>query len=204
MVFSEQQLKELVNSPNDLVGAFTSQSIADVIYSTNTEVLSRFIQVPPLQGENGQQNAIWKNYNPLIGGYIPSNSIYGKEVFEVMDIMLSEEGGLISRYGEKAVDWNFSEEGDLSTYGTNAEITTINYLNDQVENKTLKNVGPQIIDEKYVNGVTWNGNNSLIEYIDARAVKSYEKYYSKNAMQTIDELNEKYTDEQISNLIREE
>lgn len=34
-----------------------------------------------------------------------------------------------------------------------------------------------VLAEKYANGITWNGDNSLVEYLDARAVRSYENYY---------------------------
>ncbi len=175
--FTQKQMRELVNSPLNMVGAFTSQSISDVVYQNCPEVLARFIQVSPLEGPTGEKNAVWVNYEPHIGGYIPANSLHKDEAFAIMDLMLSEEASLISEYGEEGVDWKFSEKGDLSTYGSRAIITTINYLNDTVQNKHLAGIGPQVVKADYKNGVTWNGNHSLVEYIDARAVKSYEKYY---------------------------
>lgn len=176
--FTEKQIRELVNSPQDMVGAFTSQSISDVVYQNCPEVLARYIQVPPLEGPTGEKNAVWVNYEPRIGGYIPANSPHKEEAFAIMDMMLSEEASLISEYGEEGVDWMFSDKGDLSTYGSQAIITTINYLKDTVQNKHFAEIGPQVVKAEYKNGVTWTGNNSLVEYIDARAVKSYEKYYN--------------------------
>lgn len=176
--FTEKQIRELVNSQLDMVGAFTSQSISDVVYQNCPEVLARYIQIPPLEGPAGEKHAVWVNLKPRIGGYIPSNSTHKEEAFAIMDLMLSEEASLIAEYGEEGVDWKLSDKGDLSTYGSQAIITTINYIKDTVQNKNFAGVGPKVVKAEYINGVTWSGNNSLVEYIDARAVTSYEKYYN--------------------------
>lgn len=174
---TRDEMKEIVNAPEDLVGAFTSQSIADVIYSSCTDVVARYIQVPPLKGENGEQNAVRIDYETEIGGYIPSNSKHKEEAAKVMECMLQEDASLIAQFGEEGVDWKYSEGGDLSTYGTRAQITTINYIQNTMQNQNFGGMGPLVLDEKYANGVTWNGNHSLVEYLDARAVKAYEEYY---------------------------
>lgn len=173
---------ELVNAPDDLVGAFTSQSIADVVYPNCSDILARYIQVAPLSGEDCEGNAVRVDYQWNIGGYIPSNSKHPKEAFELMDLMLSDEASLIAEFGEEDIDWKFSEDGDLSTYGTKALITTLRYIEDSVQNKNFAGMGTNVLSEEYANGVTWNGNNSLVEYIDARAVKSYEPYYIENSI----------------------
>lgn len=188
--FTKKQIRELVNSQQDMVGAFTSQSISDVIYQNCPDVLARFVQMPPLEGKIGEKNAVWVNYEPQIGGYIPANSPHKKEVFTIMDLMLSEEASLISEYGEEDVDWKFSEKGDLSTYGSQAIITTINYLKDTTQNKHFAGIGPKVVKANYINGVTWSGNHSLVEYIDARAVKAYEKYYNTSVNSVLLKLSE--------------
>lgn len=174
--FSKSQVQELVNDPADLVGAFTSQSIADIAYSNSPDVLARYIQVPPIAGPEGEKNAIMLDLEPRLGGMIPANSRNKKESFHIMDLMLSEEASLIAEFGEEGVDWRFSDDSDLSTYGNKAKITTIHYLSDKVQNQNFMGAGPQVIDEGYIDGVTWNGNNSDVEYIDL-AVMSYEPYY---------------------------
>ena len=175
--YSGRQLMELVNDPDNLVGAFTSQSIADVVYPNCADILARFIQVAPLLSEEGTGNAVKVDYRWEIGGYIPANSRHPEEAFALMDLMLSKEASLIAEFGEEGADWKFSEQGDLSTYETKAKITTLHYLHDCIQNKNFAGAGPHVLDAEYANGVTWNGNNSLVEYIDARAVKSYELYY---------------------------
>jgi len=176
--FTKKQVMELVNDPANLVGAFTSQSIADIIYANSTDVISKYIYVPPLEGPEGEKNAIQMDYEPILGGCIPTNSTHPKEAYEIMELMLSDEASLISEFGEEAVDWEFSDGGDLSAYGNKAIITTLNYLKNNVQNKNFAGVGPQVVKESYIDGVTWNGNNSLLEYMDARAIKGYEPFYS--------------------------
>lgn len=208
--YTSRQIRELVNAPEDLVGAFTSKSIADVIYANCPDRLAKFIQVPPLTGETGETYAVWVNYVPQIGGYIPSNSKHSEAAFQVMDLMLSEEASLIAEFGEEGVDWKHSEQVDLSTYGTKAYITTIRYLKDSIQNKNYAGTGPQVLSEAYANGVTWNGNNSLVEYIDARAVRTYEEFYyykenisgrlSEEKKETQKELSE-FTDQWIGDFI---
>ena len=175
--YSRRQLRELVNAQGDYVGAFTSQSVADVIYPNCPDILARYIQVPPLIGTDGERNAVYCDCEPSIGGFIPAGSAYAKEAFEIMDLMLSKEASFIASFGEEGVDWKFSHNGDLSTYGSKAVITTLQYLKDSVQNKNYVGAGPFVLSGEYANGVTWNGDNSLVEYLDARAVRSYENYY---------------------------
>ncbi len=176
--FSEEQLKELINSDKDLVGAFTCHRISDVIYPDSSEVLARYIQVPPLKGPNGEQNSVLLNESYGIGGYIPSNAIHKKEAFEVMELMMTKEASLISAYGEQDVDWRYSESGELSSYGNPSSITTINYLPKTVQNKHFNGAGPYFLPEAYSNDISWNGENSLMEYLDARAARVNENHYS--------------------------
>jgi len=209
--YSKKQLMELVNSPQDLVGAFTSQSIADVIYANCDDILARYIQVAPLRMGDGTANAVECSYQWNIGGYIPANSKHPEEAVALMDLMLSEKASLIAEFGEEGVDWQFSQHGDLSTYGARANITTLNYLKDSIQNKNFAGMGPQVLKEEYVNDVTWNGDNSLVEYMDARAVQAYEPYYKETAKrklkgydeERIKELQE-YLSDQICRFIKGE
>ncbi len=178
--YSQKQIMELVNDPEDLVGAFTSKSISDVIYPNCSDILAKFIQVAPLAGPDGEKNAVWVNLEPKIGGYIPANSRHPEEAYKIMDTMLSKEASLIAAFGEEGKDWKYSDSGELSTYGSLAKITTINYLSDSLQNKNFAGTGPLMLDDMYANSVTWNGDCSLVEYIDARAIRTYETYYGKS------------------------
>lgn len=190
--YTKRQLMELVNSDSDIVGAFTSGSVSDVVYTNCFDVLARYIQLSPLMTKGGEQNSVWVSADVNIGGFIPENSRHPDEAFKLAELMLSEEASLIAAFGEENIDWKHSDNGDLSTYSTSAVITTINYLSGTVQNKNYGYIGPYVLNEKYANGVTWNGNNSLVEYIDARAVRAYEEYYF-----SVDELYNGQTENDI-------
>ena len=150
---STEELCELVNSPVSVVGAFTSSSIGDVIYRGNPEIMAKYVHVHPLKGPDGRASAML-----------------------LLDTMMTEEASLIARFGEPGVDWEYSDGKDISIYMTPSTIITRNYLRDIVQNKNLNGVGPMMVPEKYLYGVTWNGINSDYEYVDARAHMAYEEY----------------------------
>ena len=179
-ILTKKQMQELVNSPDNLVGAFTSQSISDIVYANSPDVIAKYIQVPPLKGESGEQNSIYVEPEVKVGGFIPNNCQHPEEAFQIMDLMLSNEASLISKFGEQGVDWEYSNGSDLSVYGTKAKITTVHYLFDKVQNQNFNGAGPQLVAEEYLDGVTWNGDSSDVEYIDTRAVMNYATFYRTN------------------------
>jgi len=177
---SDWEMKELINSPNDLVGAFASSSISSVVYTDNPEVMGRFIQLPPISATDGGQGfAIKIDPRCEIGGFIPANSRHKKEAAAIMDLMLSQEAGLVAKYGEEGVDWHWSNDGEFTPFGMKAVITTENYLDGVVQNKNYAMVGPFALDFEYLDLVAWNGEHSFAEYTDICAVNIYEKYYKK-------------------------
>lgn len=175
--YSIKQVRELVNASDDLVGAFTSKSIEDIVYPNCEDVLARYVQVPPLKGPDGEQNAIRLETEVFIGGFIPANAKHKDEAFKVMDLMLSLEGSLIASFGEENTDWRVSTNGELSGYGTKAKITTLNYFRGKIQNKNYAGVGPMYLPKEYSDAVAWKGDNSFVEYLDARAIRTYENFW---------------------------
>ncbi len=177
--YSSAQLAEIINNPNDLVGAFTSESIGDVIYSGNPEIMAKYICILPIEGPYGNRNALYVKKQAKPGAIIIAGT--GKEAAckELLDLMMTPEGSLIARFGEQGVDWDYSDGLDVSLYGEKAIITTINYLGNVPQNKNLHGIGPIKVPDDYLAGVTWNGVNSDMEYIDARAEMSYQQYLPK-------------------------
>ena len=173
---SESELRELVNSPEHIVGAFTASSIGDVIYRGNPEIMARYVHVPPLKGPDGKAFAMLPENEPQIGAIILSRSEKKEAAELLLDTMMSEEASLIARFGEPGVDWDYSDGRDISIYMTPSTIITRNYIRDVVQNKNLNGVGPMRVPDKYLYGVTWNGLNSDSEYVDARAKMAYADY----------------------------
>ena len=176
---SKTALTELINSPEDLIGAFTTDSISDVIYPGNPEIMARYIHVVPMTGPDGSPNALYSRDDPSVGAVILGRSNKKEEARYLLETMMSEEASLIARYGEKDVDWSFSDGKDVSIYGTVSTITTKRYIWNTSQNKNLNGIGPMKVPEQYLTGVTWNGVNSDAEYIDARAQMSYRAYLPK-------------------------
>lgn len=173
--YSSRQLKELVSSPVDCVGAFVSQSISDIVYLNCSDVISRYTPVPPLKDNEGNVYSLRCEVQDMIGGYIPWNAIHKREAFEIMDLMLSEEASTIAAYGEKDVDYRASLDGEISAYGDEAVITTINILKNTIQSKNYAGAGPGNLSQEKCDSVKWVGENYYSEYLDARAVRLYEQ-----------------------------
>ncbi len=164
---------ELVNSPENLVGAFTTASISQVIYPDDPEILSRYMHIPPLTGPEGVRGSAYAEKTPEIGGLVLSGSPNREVAACLLSLMETPEASLIARYGEQGVDWDFSDGLDVSIDGGLSTIATVNYLWNTPQNKHLNGIGPMRVPEEYLRGVTWNGVNSDTEYIDERARMSY-------------------------------
>ncbi|SES77882.1 extracellular solute-binding protein [[Clostridium] polysaccharolyticum] len=177
--YSRRQLQEIVNSQEDLVGIFTAGSVADILYQGNPEIMARYIHVLPLKGPEGEQHAITRKVNDMVGAIVPKHAKNKKGAIKFLEKMISTEGSLIARFGEEGVDWEYSDGHEVSLFGEPSAIVTKNYLSNIPQNKHLNGIGPMDVPIKYLRGVTWNGVNSDTEYIDARAEMGYEAFLSK-------------------------
>ena len=196
-------LRELCNSERDMVGAFTTNSISDVIYRGNPEILARYIHVPPIEGPDGEINALFTDPYAEVGAIITERSTKKEEAAKLLSLMMTPEASLIARYGEKGVDWNYSDGSDVSVYGGVSTITTINYLWDQPQNKHLNGIGPMDVPDEYLEGVTWNGLNSDFEYINGRAYMTYEDHLpAVTAVHPYDEKLSGYIDAAMMDFVR--
>lgn len=180
--YTEQQIVQLANSPDTVVGCFSAQSIAEVLYQSNPEIMAQFIHVPPLQDDDGSRRALKLDPVIEVGGIISAKSEHAEDTFKVLDLMLSEEASLIARFGEEGTDWEFSNGGDISIYGTAATIITKNYIQNTIQNKHICGIGPIWLTSEYIDGVIWNGIFSDTEYITVRANMSYESFYPEETV----------------------
>lgn len=175
--YSPGQLFEIINNSENLVGAFTSDSIGSVIYQGNPEVMAKYICLLPIEGPNGARNALYVDREPVTGAIIMNGTGKEGQCEKLLDKMMTPDGSLIARFGEQGVDWDYSDGLDVSLYGETAKITTINYIWNSPQNKHLNGIGPMKVPDEYLAGVTWNGFNSDMEYIDARAEMNYMPYF---------------------------
>lgn len=203
--YSESQFAEIVNSPNNLVGAFTSDSIGEVIYQGNPEIMAKYICMLPLAGPSGKRNALFVSKEAKPGAIIINGT--GKEELceKLLNVMMTPEASLIARFGEQGVDWDYSDGLDVSLYGEKAKISTNNYIWNSPQNKHLNGIGPKHIPDEFFLGVTWNGINSDMEYIDVRAKMSYQPYLPESLSNyEYDEETVKQYEKEWIDLIRRE
>ena len=131
--------------------------------------MSRYIGIEPLTGPDGVK--LTTVFTPILrpNGVITAACPHPEEVFKLFDLMLSGEASLMGRYGEQGVDWDFAEDGDISIYGTPATIHIINQIWNTPQNKHLSQIVPYVSRPQFSGGVTWDGNTTDGEYMNARA-----------------------------------
>lgn len=175
--FSKDQLSGMVNDSRNLVGCFCAKSISDVLSEQSSDVLNRYLVLPPLNSREQRGISVPETKLPRPGGVILSGSAYGEEIFSLMDLMCTEEAYLAGHYGEQGKDWNFAAPSDISAFGEPAVITIRNQEWYQKSGRVSGTMGPYVVREKYADGISWVGyqiNQSA--YMNARAYKLYKSY----------------------------
>jgi putative aldouronate transport system substrate-binding protein len=122
---------------------------------------------------------------PRPNGVITAACEHPEAVFQLFDRMLSEEACLMGRYGEKGVDWDFAADGDISIYGTPATIRIIKQIWNTPQNKHLAQIGPYVSRPKYSGGVTWDGNTTDGEYMNAQGALLNQQYAPREYITTL-------------------
>jgi putative aldouronate transport system substrate-binding protein len=171
-----QQMNQMANDTMDILGAFLSPGITFTVYQNSPEMLERYIGIEPLTGPYGVK--LTTVFTPILrpNGVITSACQHPEEVFKLFDLMLSEEASLMGRYGERGVDWTFAEDGDISIYGTPATIRIHNQIWNTPQNKHLSQIVPYVSRPRFSGGVTWDGNTTDGEYMNAQAAMLHMDY----------------------------
>ena len=170
---NNQQHIQIANESHDVLGAFTSPGITLTAQQNSPDVMNRYFGIGPLTGPGGLSFASVSVPLPKPNGVITSACKHPEEVFKLFDLMLSEEACLIGRYGEQDVDWELAKEGDISIYGTPATIRIINQIWNKTQNKHLSQIVPYVSRPRFSGGVTWDGNHTDGEYMNAQAAMLY-------------------------------
>jgi putative aldouronate transport system substrate-binding protein len=172
----DQQLNQMANDTQDILGAFLSPGISLTVYQNSPEIMERYVAIAPLSGPAGARSTTVFTSLPRPNGVITSACEHPEEVFKLFDLMLSEEACLMGRYGEQGVDWDFAGEDEISIYGTPATIRIINQIWNTPQNKHLAQIVPYVSRPKYSGGVTWNGSTTDGEYMNAQGALLNQRY----------------------------
>ncbi len=171
-----QQFNQMANDPNDILGAFLSPGVTFTAQQNSPGVMERYVGIGPLTGPGGVKLSTVITSMPKPNGVITTACQYPEEVFRLFDLMLSKEACLMGRYGVQGEDWDFAAEGDVSIYNTPATIKIINQLWNRPQNKHLCQIGPYVSRPAFSGGVTWDGNTTDGEYMNAQAALRYRDF----------------------------
>lgn len=98
----ETQMKALINVPGGMAGVVTAGS-----YSTfGPELENKMTLLPPVKGPSGLAATPYSPSLPTQLWFITKDAKDPELAFKVGDSMLNPELSLVSRYGEKEVDWS--------------------------------------------------------------------------------------------------
>ncbi len=183
--YDHNVLAAIANDTWDVLGGFASQSVTDVLFLTNPELVNTFVHIAPLAGPEGVRNATVRTPLPRPMGVVTSSCDNPEAVFCLFDLMLSEEAFLIGRFGEEGVDWVPGRNTDTNFYGGNAAVKVINQIQNGVQNKHICEIGPFFAYPKYAESVTFSGFEVAQEYIDAGAYRAYEPFKPKEHIRAL-------------------
>lgn len=184
-VQDNQQMSQIANDPDDMLGAFLSPGITYTVLQNSPEIMSRYTGLGPLMGPEGVKLSTVITSMPKPNGVITSACEHPEEVLKLFDLMLSKEASLMGRYGERGIDWEFAEDGDISMYGTPATIRIRNQIWNTTQNKHLCQIVPYISRPVYSGGVTWDGNTTDGEYMNAQTAMMYQDFAPKEYITTL-------------------
>jgi putative aldouronate transport system substrate-binding protein len=171
-----QQFNQMANDSDDVLGAFLSPGVTFTVRQNSPSAMARYVGIGPVAGPDGVKLSTVFTSLPKPNGVITSACKYPEEVFTLFDLMLSEEASLMGRYGTRGEDWDFAGQGEVSIYGTPATIHITNQLWNTTQNKHLCQIGPYVSRPKFSGGVTWDGNVTDGEYMNAQAALQYKDY----------------------------
>jgi putative aldouronate transport system substrate-binding protein len=169
-------IQQMAIDRNDILGVFEGLGHDLVLTTKDQAVLDRYDSMPALKGPAGARFVTFDAPSIRPSGVITANCQYPEIAFRVLDLMMSDEGAKITRYGEKGVNWDDASPGSIGYYGTPAIMKILKNTWAQVgQNQNFLQQSPYILDPAIAVGVEWNGNVKDAGYIKAIAVQKLEK-----------------------------
>lgn len=139
-----QELKQIANDENDICGGFVALGLNHIV--SEDEIAQRYVDVLPVEGPEGVRLAVDNPPIPDGAGVITSACKYPELVFRLFDLMLTDEGSKMARYGEEGVDWTEPEAGELDRFGNPATLKVLVDNWGHPQNKIWWGLNPYIND----------------------------------------------------------
>jgi putative aldouronate transport system substrate-binding protein len=143
----QSQMTALISRDPPRVGVVNRISLSNL--GANDPKRGQYIPIPPLRGPAGRQS-YYQPQLPELRMLITKNCKHPEAAFMLGDLMGSEEFSIITRFGEKGVDWRPPDEGAISVWGSlgNPMIEQILPWG-TVQNKYWGEIGPRILSNKH-------------------------------------------------------
>lgn len=164
-------IQQMATNENDILGAFEGLGYDLVVVTDDQDIIDRYNSMPALIGPEGNHFVTWDAPSIRPGGIITTKCENPEIAFRVLDAMMAYEPSVITRYGEKGVNWDDADEGSVSYYGTPAIIKILeNTWGKAGQNQNFSQHSPYILDPAIAKGVQWSGNLKEPGYLKALAV----------------------------------
>jgi putative aldouronate transport system substrate-binding protein len=203
-----EQMKTLINQPDEPVLFFTLGTISDGIdASTNPDFYKDYVCMAPIEGPDGTRIA-FQTPNPGVSGgaFVITDKCENPEAaLRWVDFFYGETGDLMSQYGaDEGTDWVLNPEGKVGLNGEPAKYEVLNLYTSETQNHDWQDIGIRVAPADYrlgqavdpdVDVTTSEGLEKLL--YDASA-ELYEPYAGTSNIELYDEL--KLTDEETSDV----
>lgn len=188
-------IQQMATNDNDILGCFEGLGHDLVVVTDDQTIIDRYNSVPALTGPEGKHYVTWRAPSVNASGTITAKCEYPEIAFRVLDLMAGPEGGVISRYGEKGVNWDDADEGTIGYYGTPAIMKILeNTWSAAGQNQNFLQQSPFVLDPAIATGIQWDGNEKEAGYIKALSVMKLDETgeipeeYLANLVFTLDEI----------------
>lgn len=203
-----EQMKTLVNQPDEPVLFFTLGTISDAIdAATNPDFYKDYAAMAPIAGPDGTQIA-FQTPNPGVssGAFVITDKCENPEAaLRWVDFFYSATGDLCSQYGaEEGVDWVLNPEGKLGLDGEPADYEVLNVYTSETQNHDWQDIGIRVAPADYRLGqavdadVDIHAPEGLEKLLFDASKELYEPYGGVGDIQLLDEL--KLTDEESTDI----
>nr|WP_294668303.1 extracellular solute-binding protein [uncultured Blautia sp.] len=203
-----EQMKTLINQPDEPVLFFTLGTISDGIdAATNPDFYKDYVCMAPIEGPDGTRIA-YQSPNPGVssGAFAITDKCENPEAaLRWVDFFYSETGDLCSQFGaEEGTDWVLNPEGKVGLNGEPAAYEILNLYTSETQNHDWQDIGIRVAPAAYRLGaavdpdVDVTKSEGLEKLLYDASAELYEPYAGTSNIELYDEL--KITDEESSNI----
>ncbi len=183
--YNSSQFISAFNAKENLVGLFTAYNIDDIAFENSPEIWSDYIAIYPLDNAGQKAEISTTTFLPTVGGVILESSQQKETVFEIMDLLCSDTAYLYSHYGIQGEDWDYSQNGEITSSNELAKITVFSQTAQNREIDITEIIGPFVSNPYYSDNVAWVGFQvKQSEHSQTRITLQYQQFMSKENLST--------------------